>query len=235
MAVCSMHDDPGLDRAAAAVLPLVEQHRKDPSAEFEARIGTFPAGRFQNGTGRATIDRVVRTLSHSKYMIDLNKNGWAEEHDFFIDTADGRSLRTRVRFCDTEMQIQHSTIEKQSLGCVTVRGDACAIRVSLKTEKEVPSGALPAAATPVWVRIKQKRSFTTLDGVWRFDVAMTWSGVSKTAAEKQQMHSEPVYEVECELAKPHEYLATHTDMHVAKSILMKLRDFLPNPSSELTV
>lgn len=226
---------PTLADAIEATVPLVAKLRKNPSAELEARFGTVMGSTFETGVSRAVIDSIIEMMQSSSY---LTGGDWNEEQDFlFTDPSSSVPTRSRVQYSSETMTVRTETVQKASLGKATFsilesnakRGQTAeAVRVSLKEETTVQP---PSACVQTnLVRIKQRRRFVTLDNMWAFDFAITWSGETKTIAEQRQAKNDPVFEIECELINPAEALAVHDDGRIATSLLLKMQQLL---SSEL--
>jgi hypothetical protein len=64
-------------------------------------------------------------------------------------------------------------------------------------------------------------------------MTLTWSGESKSDAERSQRSQSPVYEVECECLSPMAYRVHKHEKkgYVARSLIMKLLDFY-NPLTD---
>ena len=226
---CSRY--PHLSPAICAVTPLVEKLRAEPQAELEARLGfANEGGRFTTGVSREDMDRIIDMMQQSPHMIGDKE--WTEEQDFFFDGADGESHRTRVSYSSEDMQIRPQTIKKRAMGTETLRvkrEDGVSVgmdmRASLKYEE--PIVRMQTCVTTTLVRIKQRRRFTTSDGIWAFDFAMLWSGKTKTIAEQLQSSTDPQFEIECELIDATKALALCSDARIATSLLLKMCDLLP--------
>jgi hypothetical protein len=224
---------PTLHAAIEKTIPLVTMLRMHPDAELEARFGTVANTVFQAGVSRKMIDHIIEMMQSSSY---LTGGEWNEEQDFiFIDPVTASSSRSRVQYCSHTMTVSTETVQKKLLGNKTFgvfpenaeKSEAAqAIRVSLKEEKAVQTTA-PCVQTTL-VRIKQRRRFTTVDKMWAFDFAVTWSGETKTIAEHNQANNDPVFEIECELINPAEALAIYDDAHIATSLLLKMQQLLPH-------
>lgn len=224
---------PTLYTAIETTIPLVAKLRMQPDAELEARFGTVTSSVFEAGVSRKMIDHIIEMMQSSSYVTGSE---WNEEQDFmFNDPVTGSSRRSRVQYCSETMSVTTETVQKKLLANATFgvfpinakRSEpAQSIRVSLKEEKVVQVTA-PCVQTTL-VRIKQRRRFTTIDKMWAFDFAVTWSGETKTIAEHNQSHNDPVFEIECELINPAEAFAIYDDAHIATSLLLKMQQLLPH-------
>ena len=219
---------PHVGKGVGPVAKLVAQLRAHPDHELEARLGRLEHGRFRAGVTRAEIDRIVDMMQQSRFVRDCGE--WAEEQDFEFQ-ENGKTLRTRVRYDSLEMNLRAVTICKQTVACCDVPIEYASaeqgadFRVALKRE-EVVANTSPCVATTS-VRIKQRRRFCTLDGLWAFDFSMCWQGRTKEEAERQQAASEPTFEVECELIDARAALNASDDARIACSLLLKTWDLLP--------
>jgi len=106
------------------------------------------------------------------------------------------------------------------------------IRLTLVHEKPIPEKHIPDSVEPHFVRIKSRKSFfyappVTQEGgsrplpILRYDFTRSWSGKSRTEAEKKQKTEEPTYEIELEWLNP-----TQSSDYIAYSMLLKIKDFI---------
>ena len=128
------------------------------------------------------------------------------------------------------MSLKTTSIKKQNIDSRdfqhmhVMESDKLDLRVAVKSEEEITN--VPASIQPDLVRIKQQRKFQFK--AFSFDFSMTWSGKTRNEAEQSQINNEAVFEIECELVKPAEYLAVHDDIYIATSILLKMHDLMPD-------
>ena len=178
------------------------------------------------------IDHIIEMMLSSTYVTGTE---WNEEQDFlFKDTVTGLPVRSRVHYCSEAMTVSTETIQKRSWqmtsplmsDAIMVRRRSRKVRISLKEEKVVEPSA--SCVQTDFVRIKQRRRFTTVDGIWAFDFSVSWSGTTKTEAERKQANNDPIFEIECELINPTEALAIYDDSRIATSLLLKMQQLLPH-------
>ncbi len=212
---------------------VIQILRDNPSCELEARFGKMVENRFKPGVDRNTMDTIIEAMQKSPFV--KGEDEWKEETDFYFE-HEHKQLRTRVSYDSNTMVITPETTEKKMM-CAPVdclhkietKYGNMDVRISLKTEHVVNDVA--AAVNSTLVRIKQRRRFVTDNNMWAFDFSMTWSGKTKSDAEYSQMNNDAVYEIECELLKNEIYMENKTNEHVAASLLLKMKDLLPNQSS----
>ena len=102
------------------------------------------------------------------------------------------------------------------------------VRVGFAHEIDLDPDEIPSVVDPIFVRIKQRKSFMYKS--WRYDLTRAWEG--KTLAEASQKQSQgipPVYEVELELLDPDLYINNNPDItavYIATSLLLKLYDMI---------
>lgn len=227
---------PSLEAAIELTTGVVAKLRKHPSAELEARFGFVTPSGFQTGVSRTMIDHIIEMMLSSTYVTGTE---WNEEQDFlFKDTVTGLPVRSRVHYCSEAMTVSTETIQKKKLtdditfdvrcnnGSATESQGSQGVRISLKEEKVVEPSA--SCVQTDFVRIKQRRRFTTVDGIWAFDFSVSWSGTTKTEAERKQANNDPIFEIECELINPTEALAIYDDSRIATSLLLKMQQLLPH-------
>lgn len=208
---------------------MVELLRCHPNAELEARFGCIRDGRFVPGVSRQIMDEIIEMMQKSAYV--FGDDEWREEKDVFFD-HNGSKLRTRVQYDSNAMMVIPHTTEKVMLTNSldfknTINDKPFDVRFSLKNELDVETP--PNVVIPTLVRIKQRRRFVTENKCWAFDFSMTWSGSTKSDAEKSQMNDEAVFEIECELLRVHEMLQKSDD-YIAASLLLKMHDLMPSNS-----
>ena len=225
---------PEIAQAIQQTTEIVEKLREDPTLELEARFGYRVQNCFEPGVPRSMIDRVVEMMNTSSYVVADGE--WAEEQDFLY-TENGKKLRTRVN-CSETMTVKAETIIKENIASATFNilddtSASQALRISLKKEEHVKN--VPLCVVTDCVRIKQRRRFTTSDGLWAFDFAIAWSDKTKSLAEQKQAQSDPVFEIECELINPQQALACHTDVRIATSLLLKMHQLLEETNSNKPV
>tara|TARA_B110000008_G_scaffold258032_1_gene276678 strand:+ start:284 stop:1045 length:762 start_codon:yes stop_codon:yes gene_type:complete len=219
--------------STANMISILRSYAEDAGQyELEARFGKMCGNKFIPGVDRVFMDTIIEWMQKSQFI--LGDDGWKEELDMYYDYM-GKSLRTRVQYDHNNMMVNSCTTEKKmlmpSLTFYEFLGDKRGtndIRVSLKTEYEICNP--PVSINPTLVRVKQRRRFVTENNMWAFDFSMTWSGNSKSEAERLQMTEDATYEIECELIDSYAYLQGCTDNHAALSILLKMYDLLPSDS-----
>lgn len=111
--------------------------------------------------------------------------------------------------------------------------DTLDLRVALSIEEEVPVAKLPAAVEPKFVRLSQRHSFIyasakTLKPLWRFDLTESWSGTTRSEAERAVKNASPQCEFETEGIGLATYLTAtgDTDDYLALSLILKVMDFV---------
>ena len=231
---------PHISCAITSVAQMVRKLRDDPTLELEGRLGTIDSstGRFVAGVSRTQIDRIIEMMQNSSFV--HGEDGWVEEQDFFFK-VENTNCRTRVRYDSQEMCLKTSTIEKVVIDTHDIAvvphdegRERVDMRISLKQER--PVFQLQSCVNTSLVRIKQRRRFTTLDDRWAFDFSMLWSGANKTEAETRQASLDPLFEVECELIDVARSISVNDDdSKIATSLLLKMCDLLPTPSTECSV
>ena len=126
-------------------------------------------------------------------------------------------------------------VRKQRLAECQLHSGNVALRVVVS--REVDAECAADVVEPKHVRIQQRRSMLFVSNgfgpapTWSIDVAMVWSGASKSEAERKQAQADaPQYCLEVELVDS-EYVARHDDSFVACSLVLKAADFLPPDAS----
>tara|TARA_B100000482_G_scaffold191527_1_gene176907 strand:+ start:81 stop:854 length:774 start_codon:yes stop_codon:yes gene_type:complete len=224
---------PNIGKCIDQTSNMVELLRQNPDCELEARFGNICQDRFHPGVNRVFMDSIIENMQKSAFV--KGDDEWKEETDIYFE-HDGRQLRTRVKYDSNTMNVISETTEKKmltrSLDFVHKLDEyngGIDVRISLKTEKEVTNP--PLSVNPYLVRIKQRRRFVTENDTWAFDFSMTWSGISKSAAEYSQMNNDAMLEIECELLDTDKYVKQKSNEYISASLLLKMLDFLPASSN----
>lgn len=223
---------PHIKECVPSTQSLVEIFRENRDYELEARFGKFnDDGKFIPGVDRVTMDEIIEMMQKSNFV--KCEDEWKEEMDLYYYHND-RQLRTRVNYDSNSMHVTSSTTEKKMIltpcnymHMIDGEQGNLNVRISLKTEIDIKIP--PLSVNPYLVRIKQRKRFVTDNKIWAFDFSMTWSGRSKSDAERSQMQDEAVFEIECECIDP-SVLDLKDNTYVAASLLLKMYDFLPNQS-----
>ena len=109
------------------------------------------------------------------------------------------------------------------------------IRIGLNYEEQVPESDIPSIINPASVRIKSRKSFLYKPHhteakypVWKFDITRSWTGKTKTEAEKKQKNGDTVFEIELECLNPKALMVSpkHDSFYVACSMLLKMTDLV---------
>lgn len=210
--------------------------------ELEVRLGHWnpETGKFTAGVSRFFMEKTL-SLLQSFAAWDRVVN-WVEMQDFFYKDLKGQTIRTSVMYNEETQQIETRHLIKKNFEQHTIAVDGSEnpdIRVAVSVEQEVNSNVvpIPEIVTPEFVRIKQRKSFIYTppdfqEPIWRFDLTMSWCGVTKAEAEQKQRTEAPIYEIECECLSPLNYRVQrqYDQESVAKSLLLKVLDFYCPPT-----
>lgn len=197
--------------------------------ELEFRIGFYDSlqGTFSAGVSRETFEQLEREMTDTLHADRV----WAETVDYFYTNDAGRTLRTRVSFDNRNMTMGRTHIMKETCEQIIIArdddpSDACRVACAI----EHPATDLPTSALVNYVRVKQQKRFVDKRDdhvVWNFELSKTWSASSRDTVEYLQHHTEPNYEIECELVDEQgSYMKERTDDEVAASILLKIKMLL---------
>ena len=207
-------------RAVAALVGMYRELIKtDGELELEVRIGRKINDKYVAGTERAFMDSAMRLMQTNDDMI---VSPWKEHHDMFL-AAPCSGVRVRVEFDTSHLEIQRTMVRKTCIKSAIVRSNDAMVKVSLNREAPVNDHLVPVIVNTEHVRIQQRRSYTYHSN-WQYDFSMTWSGRTKSEAERSQQLDDPTFEMEIELIAG-SYVAVHTDEFVAESLLLKAQDF----------
>jgi hypothetical protein len=153
---------------------------------------------------------------------------WTELVDYYYLNDSGQTLRTRVTFDHEHMVMNTEHIRKETIKSLLLcrdddPNDACRLTCAVEHPVDVP----PVSVMINYVRVKQRKRFMDMRNgheIWVFELSKTWSAGSRDAVEYQQHHTEPNYEVECELVdEGGEYMGCHDTEDIANSILLKIK------------
>ena len=203
----------------------VASRRGHTDVELELRLGTRTDS-FQAGVPRYVFQQLERDFIQTPELIA--DSGYTEVVDYFYTLSNGINVRTRVHYDSTRMQLSTEHVSKHVLHSFVAAvsgdpGDTCRVEVSQESVVDRP----PQSTLINYVRIKQRRVFVDHRGdggdAWRYELSRTWSGITRDAVEYNQRHSEPTYEVECELVDTKgAYMGERTDAQVSKSLHLKM-------------
>ena len=208
--------------ALDAMRRLVATARDGDAAHFEVelRIGSMDEGDFVPGVPRAVFEEFHDDLER---CLVPDPDGWVELVDYFYTTQRHQQARTRVTFDRYKLELGRVHVVKTkeaSLRLQLADDDGSAV-CRLALNREVPLEHPPETCIPTHVRVQQRRRFCQRGHhAWAYELSRTWSASSRSAVEQKQHSAEPVYEIECELVDL-DYLRTHTDDHVARSLHSK--------------
>jgi len=231
------------------VLECVSAFRTEKHAELEIRMGTYAHRKFCPGISKEVFDQLERDLAESPAL--TQDVGWIEVVDYFYTNQRGEMVRTRVEYDADRMEVSKQHVCKHTVLSVVLRRDldrggicdnddsddeVCKVSFAIETPVVDP----PVTCMPTYVRIKQRKCFRDVrDGnlVWSYELSKTWSANNRSAVEHLQLLSEPVYELEVELADEHKaYIRARSDEQVAASVLLKAKMLLgEEPSHALRV
>lgn len=232
-----------------AVIQMVDAFKADPELELELRLGRKEGGSFVASTSEAMQVRIDRLLSNSK---SFDSSQWQESHDYFFDGPGGKPVRSSVTFDADALTVRTAVVHKTVVMRTNFEMGDLAIRAALNREVAVLEECEPAVRTN-HVRIKQRKSHLLRaeenananvnakrsageeeggDGegggaYMRYDLSRTWSARTRSEAESRQRGGEaPAFEVEIELLRNEAYLRRASSRHVARSMLMKVKDLV---------
>lgn len=211
---------------------MISQCAIDPTLELEARLGRVVQGRFCPGVTRSHMDKLVKSLvtlcASDPTSLTAVHDTWREEENYYFEHA-GVRMRTRVDFVDDKSFGIHSqTIQKTVIDSLLLKTHTVDVRIALARETKVRDP--PPIVDTTHVRVKQVRRFRVeRSPVW-IDCTMQWNGTTRTDAERQQMTSDPCFEIECELRNTDvaAWMARHGGKghKVARSFLFKVADIM---------
>lgn len=130
------------------------------------------------------------------------------------------------------LRFRHEHLHEESMNRESLSFFAYDLKISLNREEIVPDKKIPVIVEKTeWVRIKSRKSFEYKPShakmpLWRFDISMTWSDKTISAAERRRHDKPPVYEIECELLNVDYFLneMESNDMQAAFTMLLKILD-----------
>ena len=227
--------DATIDEVIAEAVNAIREAKHTEQHEIEARLGRMQDGHFISGVNQEWFNVLLQRLELCSTW--SHQDAWQDSEDTTFESR-GRQVR-QSRVCNTkECRIEVRTIHKSRKACVCVplgssRGDegqdpfhlvptgVNMMRISYSIEAPVSRQSFPEIVYPIYVRLKQRRSFvlesSALQGAsWRFDLTRTWSGKTRAEAEESQCASPPICEVELEWIPP--ICATKLPVDMARSL-----------------
>ena len=235
--VASIADQfPGSERTLAALTDIVRTYRTEAARnphglELELRFGTVhDHTHARTGVSSAFVENALELVQTNPAIVI---DAWRESQDAFYTTRFGQERRCRSEYNTEGICVETTTIVKSKIVECTLVHKSTAVRVVLSRETPVRETA-DVVVDPTHVRIQQRRRAHLVSNgfgprdTWVLDVGMTWSGATKSDAERLQMCSQcPQYTLELELMDA-SYVARHDDEYVACSMALKAADFLGN-------
>ena len=195
---------------------------------------------FSAGVSREFIDKAIQMCISGKNKYSSNwkihSHEWEETHDFFIKN----NVRITTKFNSETCSIQSSALVKKKIWQTDIfakskslqpLNDIFDIRISLNQECKVNMDTLPRVTNTKFMRIKQRKRFCYIPtgesrAMWAFDFTLSWSGKNKSDAEIAQATSQPTFEIELEYIGTLAYLRKHSNIKIATSLILKMKDFL---------
>lgn len=220
------------ESALREVVSIVETMRsmqanmsEGQSMELEARVQSN-----RGGLTRAQLEGIVGTLVSAEWGVFEDISPWQESRDVFYRLPQSNEMvRGEMHMDSDNLVTRTQTIYKTRVRWVDLQSNSFNVRITLSKESLVPPELIPDMVTPVYVRIKQRRSFVRCSSdesaKFSYDVTQSWSGNSMREVETHQIsaHKDPMYEFEIE------HLYSHCDMRpewVASSLILKVQDFM---------
>lgn len=203
--------------------------------ELEGRMGVVVDGdQFRANVPMDVISNAVELISSNPSIV---QEEWVELQDFFYRMGE-RPVRTRVSYDPIELTMHSATVHKKKIQQVTALCGMAnmAVRITLSEEEAITNPPVTAATEHVRIQQRKVARWSRERGVerpdWQYELSLSWSGPTKSEAERKQREDgcAPSYEIEVELVS-REYVVRKTDEHIAASLILKLSDFLP-PGSE---
>jgi hypothetical protein len=196
------------------ILPVVDVAKQVRNPELEIRLGTAnESGEFVSGVSKHWFLHHIGKMESADVSTWTSVPEWTliEEYVF----QDGIRVRRSPR--GLSVFIRKVSIKHYD---VPLRGAQYDLRLMLKSE----SPAQLKCGEPLWVRFKERKSFTYKNSV-TYDFTKVWEG--RCIAEAQR--SIPKYEIEIECIN-----VSLDREYIAKSLLLKCSDLLtPPPHQQL--
>lgn len=200
--------------------------------EFEARMGIIDvsSGKFSPGCSKEDMENLLGKFERAQCGT-FEVSGWEESCDTFFH-APGISSQVRATSWGDSEKISYNCVNVvktciSKIDTVSKQTPSLSWRIVLNIEQQLLTENLPTFVKPLYVRIKQRRSFTYMNPdktvSWRYDLTLTWSGKNKHEAEKSQITNEPKYEFEIELVYAHDDVSID---YLTESMLLKMCDHL---------
>ena len=178
--------------------------------ELEARLGKCDSEGFCAGVSAEFFEALVHKMDICSAWYSVTP--WQEYEDVIFNDVRGLAVRQTVFANRESCNLSISTQQKRHRCKLTFGATTCKscpldsnvghVRIAVSEEIPVSKDDLPSVVMPVYVRFKQRRSYTerssNKDSFWRYDLTKSWSGKTKQDAEQKSQGMPPVYEVEVE-------------------------------------
>ena len=220
------------EETISILLEMIEQCASNPCYELEARLGHLSDnGTFIPGVTRAHMDQLIRGMdilvAQETNEMATECDEWVEEENYYF-SVNQKKMRSRVVFDAHQLKVNTTTIEKTIIKSLILKSHVMDVRICLSKENVVTS--VPSIINTTHVRIKQKRTFISNTSPFIIDCGIIWAGKTKTLAEKEQMSTEPLFEIECEfnnsmIANWKQKYEKNTQK-MAKSFMYKIADIM---------
>jgi hypothetical protein len=202
------------DEIVDSLIPLIEEFKRDPNLELEGILGVFGSNKFVTGVDFNYFKALYGSCSPEGK--DFNIWSKPEEKLHFASYYYKDSVRGRYNVKDRPVFVRKVSKNRLNLNCKQRLYD---IRINLKEEKPLQNYC--AKDIPEYVRLHERWSFIYKD-VWRYDFSKVSSGATKELA----CASQPVFEVELEILRNHNYLNNISNRDLAINLVEKLTDLL---------
>lgn len=195
-----MNDMNGSRRDTCPLLPIssmLEPFRKNKHMEFEIRIGRMSLA----DSSALKISPSECTMLDGKFRTSpvFDSSRWQEGHQYHY-TIHGVQHRTECVPDSQCINMHVSTITKTRLNAVSANicGDVYA-KACLSKEQPLPNPSELVNSTHVRIRQRASHTYKGNGYTLRYDLSRTWSGTTKTQAERHQRDGPPCCELELEL------------------------------------
>ncbi len=190
-----------------------------------AHLGSYDQGQWSSGVSRNFWEDVVCQFLECENWTDVVDTQWQPSHEYEYVLQNGVTVRSSCVF-DAESQaitMQHA--EEKCIPTEHIHIPASTshdVRLHMCEWKPISDDTLPQTVRPKCVSLQQKISFTFRH--WTFDALRTWSGATRSEAERMQQVGKCKYEIRvCSVGESLKtYMDTKSDLYIATSFLMKI-------------
>ncbi|MCH9715520.1 MAG: hypothetical protein K0U52_00325 [Gammaproteobacteria bacterium] len=199
-----------------------EQHRQ---IGLVMELGTYDNGQWHPGIPKALWEDVVCQFLECEDWTEAVETKWSPSHEYQYVLGNGRIVQSSCVFnSNQQIQVHHKEqkVTQTRHAHIVTRDMEHDLRIQMVEEQEMVDSDLPQTVYPSSVTLQQKMSFTFRH--WTFDVVRSWTGPTRSEAERMQQVGHCVYTiyVHSRGESLESYIHQKSDLYIATSCFMKI-------------